>query len=104
MQPGRCSSVTTGRGVRARAARPVASVGVEPAELVGLLAEPERLRVVAAMVLGARTHAQIAERSGLDPKAVAAALRRLHTGGLIEDAPGGYVLRTALFKEAARAA
>ncbi|MDT7750851.1 MAG: hypothetical protein QOD96_4513 [Pseudonocardiales bacterium] len=96
--------VTTGRAVRARAARPVASVGVEPAELVGLLAEPERLRVVAAMVLGARTHAQIAERSGLDPKAVAAALRRLHTGGLIEDAPGGYVLRTALFKEAARAA
>ena len=77
---------------------------MEPAELVGLLAEPERLRVVAAMVLGARTHAQITEASGLAPKSVAAALHRLHTGGLIEDAPGGYILRTALFKEAARAA
>jgi hypothetical protein len=77
---------------------------VEPAELVGLLAEPERLRVVAAMVLGARTHAEIAQSAGLHPKTVAAALHRLHTGGLIEDAPGGYVLRTALFKEAARAA
>jgi hypothetical protein len=83
---------------------PVASDGVEPAELVGLLAEPERLRVVAAMVLGARTLAQITEASGLPPKSVAAALHRLHTGGLIEDAPGGYILRTALFKEAARAA
>jgi hypothetical protein len=77
---------------------------VEPAELVGLLAEPERLRVVAAMVLGARTHADIVSASGLAPKSVAAALHRLHTGGLIEDAPGGYILRTALFKEAARAA
>jgi len=77
---------------------------VEPAELVGLLAEPERLRVVAAMVLGARTHTQIAEASRLPPKSVAAALHRLHTGGLIEDAPGGYILCTALFKEAARAA
>jgi len=77
---------------------------VEPTELVGLLAEPERLRVVAALVLGARTHAELTEATGLDPKAVAAALHRLHTGGLIEDAPGGYLLRTALFKEAARAA
>jgi hypothetical protein len=77
---------------------------VEPAELVGLLAEPERLRVVAAMVLGARTHAEIGRAAGLDPKTVAAALHRLHVGGLIEDAPGGYVLRSALFKEAARAA
>jgi hypothetical protein len=72
--------------------------------LVGLLAEPARLRVVAALVLGARTHAEITQAAGLDPKTVAAALHRLHTGGLVEDAPGGYVLRTALFKEAARAA
>jgi hypothetical protein len=79
-------------------------VGVEAGELVGLLAEPERLRVVAAMVLGARTPTEIVHACGLDAKTAAAALRRLHTGGLIEDAPGGYILRTALFKEAAIAA
>jgi len=77
---------------------------VDPAVLVGLLAEPGRLQVFAALVLGARDHAEIAEATGLNPKAVAAALHRLHTGGLIEDAPRGYVARTALFKEAAMAA
>lgn len=77
---------------------------VDAADLVGLLAEPERLRVVAALVLGARTPTEIVQASGLDAKGAAAALRRLRTGGLIEDAPGGYVLRAELFKQAARAA
>jgi hypothetical protein len=76
---------------------------VNPAELIGLLAEPERLRVVASLALGARDHAEIAA-TGLEPKVVAAALHRLHTGGLIEEIPGGYLLRSELYKEAARAA
>ena len=82
----------------------VLSTIVDAAELVGLLAEPERLRVVSALVLGARTPTEIVHASGLAPKDAAAALRRLHSGGLIEDAPGGYVLRAELFKQAAIAA
>ena len=75
---------------------------MEPAELIGLLAEPERLKVVAALALGALTPSEIVAASGLDAKTAAAALRRLHSGGLIEDAPGGYVLRSELFKQVAR--
>lgn len=59
--------------------------------------------MVASLVLGARSHAEVATATGLEPKVVAAALHRLHTGGLIEEISGGYLLRTELFKEAARA-
>jgi hypothetical protein len=77
---------------------------MEAAELVGLLAEPERLRVVAALVLGARTPTDIVEATGLEPKEVAAALRRLHAGGLVVEADGGNEVRAELFSDAVRAA
>jgi hypothetical protein len=69
-----------------------------PEALVGLLAEPERLRVVAALALGARTHAEVAAATGLDIRVVGKALRRLEAGGLVE----GLVLREDLFKEVAK--
>lgn len=69
-----------------------------PEALVGLLAEPERLRVVAALALGARSHAEIVTATGLDVRAVGKALRRLEAGGLVE----GLELREDLFKEAAK--
>jgi len=72
--------------------------------LVGLLAEPARLRVVAAIVLGASTPAAVAEATGLDAREVARAVQRLNAGGLVTVAGGRLGLDTQAFKEAARAA
>ncbi len=73
-----------------------------PDALCGLLAEPERLKVYAAVVLGADVPSAVAERTGLPARAVTAALRRLHLGGLI--AIEGNLLRAevGVFKDAVR--
>ena len=72
------------------------------AELVGLLAEPDRLRVVAALVLGHARHADLVAATGLDGRAVTAALDRLAAGGLIDQADdGGLRLRSEELKAAA---
>ncbi|MET1072007.1 MAG: DUF2087 domain-containing protein [Umezawaea sp.] len=75
-----------------------------PELLVGLLAEPERLRVVAAVVLGARTPSEIATAAALDARVVVKALGRLEAGGLVSSRPEGVVLHAELFKEMAAAA
>jgi hypothetical protein len=75
----------------------------EPRELVALLAEPDRLRALAAVALGAETLAEVAERAGLQPKAAARALSRLVAGGLLEGGGGkGYRVRDETLREAAR--
>lgn len=74
-------------------------------ELCGLLAEPERLRAYAAVVLGAGTSAEVAAASGLDVKHAVRALQRLVGSGLV--AKGGDERLTTgaeVFKEAARTA
>jgi hypothetical protein len=72
-----------------------------PDVLVGLLAEPLRMRVFAAVVLGAATPAEVASRTGLTLREVVEALRRLSDGGLVSvDAP--LVAHVDVFKEAAR--
>lgn len=73
-----------------------------PDSLIGLLAEPERLRVVAALVLGARSLADITGTTGLDPRRAEHALRRLRTAGLVVTDGSGLRLREELFKEATR--
>ncbi|HEX2293855.1 MAG TPA: ArsR family transcriptional regulator, partial [Actinomycetota bacterium] len=55
----------------------------EAARLLGLLAEPDRLKVVAAIVLGSRTVDQIVAATELEPKVVEHALARLTSGGLV---------------------
>lgn len=65
----------------------------EPEELLGLLAEPDRLRVVAALVLGARTPAEILAATGLGGPTVAKALGRLQAGGLAQATGSGFFLR-----------
>ncbi len=70
-----------------------------PAELVGLLAEPDRLRVVAALVLGARSPSEVVAATGLGAREVATALQRLQAGGLVDAALN---VRVELFKLAAR--
>jgi hypothetical protein len=75
----------------------------EPRELLALLAEPDRLRALAAVALGAETLAEVAERAGLTPKAAARALSRLVAGGLLEGQAGtGYRVDTGTLRAAAR--
>jgi hypothetical protein len=72
-------------------------------ELLGLLAEPDRLKALAAVALGADDLAEVAERAGLEPRAAARALSRLVAGGLLEGAAGkGYRVRTEALRAAAR--
>ena len=73
-----------------------------PRELLALLAEPDRLRAVAAVALGATTLAEVAERAGLEPRAAARALSRLVAGGLLDGEAGkGYRVRTEALRRAA---
>lgn len=75
-----------------------------PDAIVGLLAEPERLRAFAALVLGARTVTDVARLAELDQRAAGRALRRLEDGGLVERTGDEYVAVTELFKQIARTA
>jgi hypothetical protein len=74
-----------------------------PRELLALLAEPDRLRALSAVALGADGLAEVAERAGLEPRAAARALSRLVAGGLLEGEAGkGYRVRTETLAAAAR--
>jgi len=78
---------------------------MQASALVGLLAEPERLRVVAALALGAAEFDEIVRVSGLPAPRVAKAIRRLESAGLVSTVEGGaHRLRAELFKHAAREA
>lgn len=70
--------------------------------IVGLLAEPERRAVAAAMILGASTADDISSSSGIDTKDVVDALTRLERGGLVERDGGHWYLLGEAFKLAAR--
>jgi hypothetical protein len=75
---------------------------VRPEVLCGLLAEPDRLRVYSAVVLGAEAPNAIADRTGLPARTVVAAIRRLQQGGLIDVAEGRLVAEVDVFKESVR--
>jgi hypothetical protein len=73
-----------------------------PRELLALLAEPDRLRAVAAVTLGATTLGEVADRAGLEPRAAARALSRLVAGVLLDGEAGkGYRVRTEALQAAA---
>lgn len=75
----------------------------EPRDLLALLAEPDRLKALAAVALGAGTVAEVAERAALEPRAAARALNRLVAGGLLQGAPGGrYDVRVEVLQAVAR--
>jgi hypothetical protein len=74
---------------------------LDAAEIVGLLAEPERLRVLSALVLGARSATEIGAATGLDARAVGRALQKLQAGGLVD---GTLAVQVDAIKEAAIAA
>ncbi|MCG8914879.1 DUF2087 domain-containing protein [Actinokineospora sp. PR83] len=69
-------------------------------DLVRLIAEPERLRVFSALVLGATDTPAVLAATGLDAKTAVRALGRLQDGGLVD----GHTVRLDVVKDAARAA
>lgn len=76
---------------------------IEPAKLAGLLADETRLKVAAAIVLGAGNLEKIRDMTGLEEAALIKALSRLQAGGLVEHEPeSGYRVRTQVFGESAR--
>jgi hypothetical protein len=75
---------------------------MRPEVLCGLLAEDERLRAFAAVVLGAATPSAVARQTGLNARDVVRALRRLEQGGLISSAGDGLVADGTAFKESVR--
>jgi DNA-binding transcriptional ArsR family regulator len=77
---------------------------LDAGELVGLLADSDRRKVVAALVLGSITRAEIGAATGLGTRAVMRALNRLASAGLVaEDDDDEHVLLEAAFGLAARA-
>ena len=72
--------------------------------IVGLLAEPARLKVVAALALGAGTIEEVADATGLSLKDVALAARRLSRAGLVHRDGHVLALHDERFGEAARSA
>jgi hypothetical protein len=80
----------------------VLSPFVTPTALCGLLAEEDRLRVFAAVVLGAATPTEIESATGLPARAVEPAIRRLQQGGLVAVQDGSLRARTGSFKESVR--
>src|SRR5689334_21302709 len=83
---------------------PLRSRLMEPATILGLLADEERLKVVAALVLGAHTIDDVVRSTGIDVRRAAKALSRLQSSGLVETAGTTYELVTDAFTEAARLA
>ncbi|MBY3554280.1 DUF2087 domain-containing protein [Modestobacter lapidis] len=72
--------------------------------MVGLLADPVRLKVVAALALGAGTIEEVAAAAGLPLKDVALSARRLSRAGLVRRDGHALALLTERFGQAARAA
>lgn len=76
----------------------------DAAKIAGLLADPDRRAVVAALILGASDIDGVVERAGLDARAVHDAVARLVSGGLVVSRAGALVLLDASFGLAARGA
>lgn len=72
-----------------------------PDVLVRLLAEETRMRVAAAIALGATTPTEIAEKAGVPSKDAQIALRRLREHGLVTEDPGPRIDYAALRRSAA---
>jgi hypothetical protein len=74
----------------------------EASTLLGLLADEDRLRTVAALVLGSgpASVSEVAAAAGLDLRRAAKALTRLAGAGLVDQTGDSYALRPECFREA----
>jgi hypothetical protein len=77
--------------------------GLNAQAIVGQLAVPSRLRIVAALALGATGPGELVERTGLSDAEIASGLQRLMRSGLVQAGDDGLALRTDAFAAAARA-
>jgi hypothetical protein len=68
-----------------------------------LLAEPARLRLFAALVLGARSNAELVEATGLAARELTIGLGKLVKGGLVEHTDAGPVPVRTVFADLVRA-
>ncbi len=75
---------------------------MRPDVLCGLLAEEERVKAFAAVVLGAATPAEVARAAGLSAREAVRSLGRLQQGGLVRTVEGKLVVNLAAFKDAIR--
>jgi hypothetical protein len=83
----------------------VSDAPLDAAALVGLLADDDRRRVLAALTLGARGLEEIIAAAGLSAPRASRALARLAEARLVEAEPdGGLVVRADVFRTAAREA
>lgn len=76
--------------------------GLTAQAVIGLLATPPRLRVVAAVVLGAATAAEIAAATDLGAVEVSTAVNRLVRGKLVSVVDGRFQVDPRVFADAAR--
>lgn len=76
----------------------------EAERILALMGEPERLRVVAALALGASSITDVVRMTSLKPRVVEKSLGRLLAGGLVEAERGVYRLATEQILMAARKA
>lgn len=76
---------------------------LDSSTICGLLAEPDRRTVLAALILGSSDLESIATTSGLDTRATMVGLTRLVDGGLVETDGTSWILLAEAFKMAARA-
>jgi hypothetical protein len=72
------------------------------AELWGLLADEDRLRVFAALSLGARSLTEVSEKSGVEPRLAVKALKRLVAGGVVARDGNDFDLRRDVLAAEAR--
>lgn len=77
---------------------------MRPETICGLLAEPARLRVFAAITLGARTIGEVVELAEVSVAEVGKALRRLREGQLVSGGNHELTAHPERFKEAMRQA
>jgi hypothetical protein len=74
----------------------------DAATLLGLLADEDRMKVVAALTLGAGTTADVRRQTGLDARGAGRALARLEDAGLVRADGDGWRLDLTTLREAAR--
>ncbi|WP_156754201.1 DUF2087 domain-containing protein [Actinokineospora pegani] len=72
---------------------------MDAADVVRVLAEPDRLKVFSALALGAGDLDEVVRRTGLGAKVAAKALGKLREAGLAD----GFSVRDGVLKQAARA-
>jgi hypothetical protein len=77
---------------------------LDATDIVRLLASPDRLRLCAALVLGASTRPELVERTGLTERQLDKALARLMASGLVARQGGTLTLLTEHLEQASRSA